>query len=575
MCCLMSSTQKRHACKVRHAQLICWSQRRGHMALRSPHGLPVRHVCAPRRAFRLYLSSKAGKAAVLRATCRHAAAALMARVRVKEGVQAAQGDRQQQRQQHREDEEEGQQQQRLGEGKEEDEKGLQQHVGADSACGEGQDAGVGHLGVQEKTCTEDAGMEVEAHGEGRGAHLAEGRHVNKAWGEKGERRDESMGGEEMEQERRQQDQELGKGQPCSLAARLVPGEAALAAEQDGAGGALAHAAAAPSADGGYAEAAAPAASPAAADALAAESEGTDAPPGVLWPVEEERLIARQVFFATLITCVGRVDRLLTMYDDSGSTAVPYQQPLHQQLPYGGLAAAAAGGPSAGPGRSGCGVVGLATVAGQGTVGVGHTAPRGGGGWRGGEPFRYGPSPFPAVEAFMESVCREVGCMVAGPSTNAKLTRCRSVDSMYPLVPQFAISSTACPLVTYVYPLARSRAGCRAACAAGSTSPLRGCCCCPCATTGGAPTWGGSTSPTASTTQVCAPRPSPLLEAALQFAVVITQLHRYTCMRTATLCMESDHARRRPLATERPHWPGSSPTTTAHTPASALAARLLV
>lgn len=380
-------------------------------ALQSWHCFLVSCLCGTcsRRAFRLYLSSKAGKAAVLRASRRHAAAALMARVRANEGARTAQGDRQQ----HREDEEGQQQlqqqQQRLGDGREEGGEGQHQHVGATVACGEGQDAGERQLGVQGEACREDAVMEVEELGEGREADMAEGRHVREAWGEEGERWDERMGAEEVEQERTQQDQELETGQPCSLAASSVPGEAALGEEQDHADGAVAHVAAAPSADGGSKESAAPVAAPAAAAAVAAEGKGTDVASRVLWPVEEERLIARQVFFATLITCVGRVDRLLTMYDDSGSTAVPYQQPLHQPAPCGGLAVEAAGGPSGAPGRAGCGPQGSARVAGQGAVGVGYAAPRGGGGWRGGEPFRYGPSPFPAVEAFVESVCREVSC----------------------------------------------------------------------------------------------------------------------------------------------------------------------
>ncbi|KXZ50911.1 hypothetical protein GPECTOR_14g158 [Gonium pectorale] len=100
----------------------------------------------------------------------------------------------------------------------------------------------------------------------------------------------------------------------------------------------------------------------------------------LLPPELERQVAPQVFFATLITATGRVDRVLK---------VPYGQ--------GG----ATGPLKANPAAPGCGVGSggpANAVVGVNAAGCGAAAGEGA--------FRYGPSPFPGVEAFIESVCCE-------------------------------------------------------------------------------------------------------------------------------------------------------------------------
>lgn len=133
----------------------------------------------------------------------------------------------------------------------------------------------------------------------------------------------------------------------------------------------------------------------------------------LLPPQVEREIAEEVFFATLVTTVGRVDRTLTMYDDSAAShGGAGLNTFHANANAAAAAADAAGGAAA-QGATGDAWSGIPRLPlpglGRGGRGGGGGGGGGGGEWRRGpgEAFHYGASPFPEVERFIESVCKEV------------------------------------------------------------------------------------------------------------------------------------------------------------------------
>ncbi|PNH00184.1 hypothetical protein TSOC_014010, partial [Tetrabaena socialis] len=305
------------------------------------------------RAFRLYLSSKAGKSAVLRATRRHATAHLLSRL------------------------------------------GLADPPTAATAATTTTTVGEGSAADDAEDTAAEEGDPPPLQSEGPIGPAAGGAGAGVAWGGAGPRaaRDGCAS---------------GSGAPaCSTAAAAVGGSCVPGASSSGNG--------------------VPTCSNSSSTARAPPAAGS-----VLLPPQLERQVARALFFATLITLVGRVDRLLLSYkehDDGGNgaaAATGTAAPLTMVT----VAAATASALGSGAAASCSGIPRLPLPGGGGPArthslggGAGGAAGSGGGGGGGwgtgagtgprgamagpGEAFCYGPSPFPQIEAFVESVCCEV------------------------------------------------------------------------------------------------------------------------------------------------------------------------
>lgn len=136
----------------------------------------------------------------------------------------------------------------------------------------------------------------------------------------------------------------------------------------------------------------------------------------LLPPRVEKALARDIFMACLVTGVGRVDRVLTMYEDGnvgGSVAATPLVGLHSE------AADKAGAQPAGRclGLPRLSVLGAAC--GKGLGGGGRQGPRLlHGGAAAAAAFHYGASLFPLVDKFIESVCCEVRrCTTVHPGSH--------------------------------------------------------------------------------------------------------------------------------------------------------------
>ncbi|EFJ49295.1 hypothetical protein VOLCADRAFT_120785 [Volvox carteri f. nagariensis] len=125
--------------------------------------------------------------------------------------------------------------------------------------------------------------------------------------------------------------------------------------------------------------------------------------GLLLPPRVERAVAKDIFMASLVTGMSRVDRVLTLYDDFGGGGAG-----------GAGATALAGFHAARP--SYLGIPRLPLPAGGGGAPAPSLQPHGSGASIGPHqlpgvaaiPLQYGPSPFPCVDEFIESVCCEGG-----------------------------------------------------------------------------------------------------------------------------------------------------------------------